>query len=64
MEPQHPKPLDPAATERVTICWIIAIAAVAIFGPEWVSVLMFGVVIGGPSAARALARKLGLTDRG
>lgn len=64
MESQHLKPLEPTATERVTICWIIAIAAVAIFGPSWVSVLMFGVVIGGPSAAHALARKLGLTDWG
>ena len=64
MESQHHKPLEPPSGNLVMICWIAAITLVAIFGPSWVSVLMFGVVIGGPSAARALARKLGLTDRG
>ena len=64
MESPHPKSLESPAIERITICWIIAIVAVAIFGPPWVAVLMFGVVIGGPSAARALIRKIGLVDRG
>ena len=64
MESQHPKSLEPPASDRIMICWIAAITLVAIFGPAWFAVLMFGVVVGGPSAARALARRLGLTDRG
>ena len=64
MESPHPKSLEPRAIERITICWIAAIVAVAIFGPEWFAALMFAVVIGGPSASRALTRKLGLDDRG
>ena len=64
MESPHPNSLEPPAIERITICWIVAIVTVAIFGPAWVAVLMFGVVIGGPSAARALTRKIGLVDRG
>ena len=64
MESPHPKTLEPPAIERITICWIAAIVAVAIFGPAWFAVLMFAVVIGGPSAARALARKVGLDERG
>ncbi len=63
MESPHPKTLEPPAIERITICWIVAIVAVAIFGPAWFAVLIFGVVIGGPSAARALTRRLGLDDR-
>jgi hypothetical protein len=63
MESPHPKPLEPPATERVTICWIVAIVTVAIFGPAWFAVLIFAVLIGGPSASRALTRKLGLDDR-
>jgi hypothetical protein len=64
MESPHTKSLGPPAIERITICWIIAIATVAIFGPAWVAVVMFAVVIGGPSAARALTRKIGLDERG
>ncbi len=63
MESQHPKSLEPPAIERITICWIVAIVTVAIFGPAWFAVLMFAVVIGGPSARRALAKKIGLDDR-
>jgi hypothetical protein len=57
------KLLRPSTSDRITVCWIVAVAAVAIFGPAWVAVLMFGVVIGGPSASRALTRRLGLDDR-
>ena len=64
MESQHHKLLEPPSGNLVMICWIVAITLVAIFGPQWFAVLMFGVVIGGPSAAHALARKLGLGDRG
>ena len=63
MESQHANPPPPITNERITICWIVAIVTVAIFGPAWFAVVMFAVVIGGPSASRALARKIGLDDR-
>ncbi len=64
MESPHNKPLERPISDRIMICWIAAITLVAIFGPTWFAVLMIGVVIGGPSAAPALTRKLGLDDRG
>ena len=63
MESQKNKACESRPIERITICWIIAIAAVAIFGPAWVSVLMFAVVVGGQPTAHAMARRLGLGDR-
>ncbi len=63
MESQKHKAFEPRPSERITICWIIAIAAVAIFGPAWVSVLMFAVVVGGQPTAHAMARRLGPADR-
>ncbi len=41
----------------------LAIVAAAIFGPAWFVVLMLSVLIGGPSAARVLHRRLGLDER-
>ena len=63
MESQAHKTLEAHPSDQITICWIAAIAAVAIFGPAWFAVLMFGVVVGGPSAAHVLAKRLGLVDR-
>ena len=60
MESQHPNPGSPPATERVTICWIIAATLVAIFGSPWVAAVMCVVGVGGPAAALALAKRTAL----
>ena len=54
------KTLDARTTDQVMICWIVAIALVAIFGVPWVAGLMCLVAVGGRPAATALARKLRL----
>ncbi len=57
------QPISPPESKLVKLGWIAALTIVAIFGPEWFAVLMFAVVIGGPSAVRALNRMIGLVDR-
>ena len=49
--------LQIAARTAVGIFWIAGISTVGVFGSPWVAVIMCIVAVGGPHAARTIAKR-------